>query len=242
MTQAPIFRLKEVTRRYGDSFRLNLESLDISEGSRVGLLGPTGAGKSTLLRLLSGLERPDTGEITFDGVRWGNSKTSLDVIRQIAMVHQRPLLLSGTVLYNVTYGLAVRNKQKPKLVDETIDQLGLRKLVNQSARTLSGGQTQLVALARALVIEPKVLLLDEPTANLDPAHVAVIEQTLSESQKRLNTTIIWATHNLFQARRVADHAGLLLNGELIEVAPTERFFNAPSDSRAIDFVEGRMIF
>jgi tungstate transport system ATP-binding protein len=242
MNHSPVYRLRDVRRRHGDSFHLTLETLDILHGGCFCLLGPTGAGKSTLLRLLSGLETPDTGDVTFDGTRWNGSKIPLNVIRQIAMVHQRTLLLSGSVLYNVNYGLHVRQSSNPKLVDRTIDRLGLRKYAHQSARTLSGGQIQLVALARALVIEPKVLLLDEPTANLDPAHVAVIEEVLAEVQARHKTTVVWATHNVFQARRVAEHVGLLLNGELIEVAPTEQFFNAPSDSRAQDFVEGRMIY
>jgi tungstate transport system ATP-binding protein len=242
MKPEPVYRLHNVTRCYGDSFQLRLGSLDILEGECFCLLGPTGAGKSTLLRLLSGFESPETGDIIFDGTRWNGARIPLKIVRQIATVHQRTLLLSGTVHYNVTYGLTVRELHNPKLVEQTIDQLGLRKYAHQSARTLSGGQIQLVALARALVLEPKVLLLDEPTANLDPAHVAIIEQVLAEVQSRHKTTIVWATHNVFQARRVAKQVGLLLNGELIEVADTEQFFNSPADCRAQDFVEGRMIY
>ena len=242
MNCKPVFCLRNVIRRHGDSFRLCLKSLDIPSGHCFCLLGPTGAGKSTLLRLLSGWEGCDAGEIIYDGLNWNCSQVPIDIARQIVMVHQRTLLLSGTVLHNINYGLSLRRISKPKLVDETIDRLGLRKNVLQSVRTLSGGQTQLVALARALILEPKVLLLDEPTANLDPGHVAVIEEVLREVQSQHKTTIIWATHNVFQARRVANQVGLLLNGELIEVASTEQFFNAPADCRAKDFVEGRMIY
>jgi tungstate transport system ATP-binding protein len=118
----------------------------------------------------------------------------------------------------------------------------LSKIASQSAQTLSGGQTQLVALARSLVIEPDVLLLDEPTAHLDPAHVALVEETIRQFQQERQTTIVWATHNLFQARRVADRTALLLNGQLVEVAPTEEFFKNPSDSRTAEFVQGRMVY
>ncbi|NOX52856.1 MAG: phosphate ABC transporter ATP-binding protein, partial [Planctomycetes bacterium] len=101
---------------------------------------------------------------------------------------------------------------------------------------------QLVALARALVLEPDLLLLDEPTANLDPAHVALVEEAIAEDHQRRGTTVVWATHNLFQARRVAERVGLLLNGQLIEVASTQTFFDAPSDPRTADFVQGKMVY
>ena len=242
MNPASVYQLIQVTHRRGDSFQLKLGSFDFLEGECFCLLGPTGAGKSTLLKLLSGIESPDTGEIIFGGSTWKPGKIPLSVIRQIGMVHQRTLLLTGTVRYNVTYGLKVRRLHNLDLVEHTMKQLGIHRYADRSARTLSGGQIQLVALARAIVLEPKVLLLDEPTANLDPAHVALIEQVLADFQARHKSTVIWATHNVFQARRVARKVGLLLDGELIEVACTERFFNSPADPRARDFVEGRMIY
>src|SRR5262249_3119346 len=110
-----------------------------------------------------------------------------------------------------------------------------------SARTLSGGETQLVALARALVVDPEVLLLDEPTANLDPARVAVVESVVNDVHQR-GTTVIMATHNLFSAHRVAGRVALLLDGRLIEDAPKEQFFNAPQDPRTAAFVRGDMVY
>ncbi|MCH8147419.1 MAG: ATP-binding cassette domain-containing protein, partial [Planctomycetes bacterium] len=107
---------------------------------------------------------------------------------------------------------------------------------------LSGGQTQLVCLARALVASPDVLLLDEPTANLDPAHVALVEETIREVQRQRGLTVVWATHNLFQVRRVADRVALMLDGQLVEVAATEPFFESPKDSRTADFVQGKMVY
>jgi tungstate transport system ATP-binding protein len=147
------------------------------------------------------------------------------------------------VRLNVEYGLRLRGcRDATRKVDEVLDRLGLTKIAPQSAQTLSGGQVQLVALARALVIEPDVLLLDEPTAHLDPAHVARVEGMIHQIQEESQTTIVWATHNLFQTRRVAARTALLLNGQLVEVAPTEEFFTNPSDLRTADFVHGRMVY
>ena len=141
------------------------------------------------------------------------------------------------------YGLRLRGQQeRADKVDAVLDRLGLSKFALQSALTLSGGQTQLVALARALVIEPEVLLLDEPTAHLDPAHVALVEETIRQVRQERPMTVVWATHNLFQARRVASRTALLLNGRLVETTPTEEFYTNPSDPRTADFVLGRMVY
>ncbi|MDA0810866.1 MAG: ATP-binding cassette domain-containing protein [Verrucomicrobia bacterium] len=243
MSDVPLYQLKEVQKSHGAAFTLHIPTLTIERGEVIGLLGPTGAGKSTLLGLLAGLESPDTGEVRFDGGSLNSADLPLKTIRRITLVHQRPLLLAGTVRFNVEYGLRLRNaKGISQIVDAMLDRLGLLKLASQSARTLSGGQTQLVALARALVIEPDILLLDEPTANLDPAHVALVEDTIQERQRDRGMSIVWATHNLFQARRVATRTGLLLNGQLAEFAPSTEFFERPADPRTADFVQGRMIY
>jgi len=123
-----------------------------------------------------------------------------------------------------------------------LERLGLGALGGRGARTLSGGEAQLVALARALVLGAEVLLLDEPTAHLDPARVALVEEAVRDTQRRRGDTVVWATHNLFQARRVADRVALLLEGRLVEVAPAEAFFTGPSDPRTAAFVRGEMIY
>lgn len=238
-----LFELRGVRKDFGLDFALQIDDLQVRKGETLALLGPTGAGKSTLLRLLSGLESPTMGEIWFDGKQFTSGNWPLLTRRRIAMVHQRPALLTGSVLYNVAYGLRLRAVPMPApVLVETMNRFRLEGLASQSARTLSGGQTQLVALARAFVISPDVVLLDEPTSNLDPAHVALVEETIRRSNADRLITIVWATHNLFQARRVADRVALLWDGKLIEVAATEQFFERPTDSRTADFLQGKMIY
>jgi tungstate transport system ATP-binding protein len=243
MNTSSIYQLQNVVKSYGDSTVMEIAELDVRAGDVLCLLGPTGAGKSTLLRLLAGLEPPTRGRVRFHDADFNGADLPTAVRRRIAMVHQRPHLLTGSVPLNVEYGLRIRGApNRLEKVNAVLKRLGMEGLAGQSAQTLSGGQIQLVALARALVIEPEVLLLDEPTANLDPARVALVEDAVREMRQRSTTTLVWATHNLFQARRVAKRVGLLWNGKLIEVSPTEQFFQSPADPRTRDFVEGRAVY
>jgi tungstate transport system ATP-binding protein len=243
MSASCVYRLEGVVHRYGGRPVFQVDGLEFRSGEAVCLLGPTGAGKSTLLRLLAGLETPTAGRVLFgDGGR-AVPDLPLEVRRKITLVFQRPLLLTGTVRANVTYGLWLRGPGRhPPVVEDMLGRLKLTSLAGRSARTLSGGVTQLVALARALVLEPDVLLLDEPNANLDPARVARVEEVVGMARRQGGTTVVWATHNLFQARRVASRVALLLDGRLVEAAATEEFFNRPRDPRTAAFVRGEMVY
>lgn len=243
MTMNAGYQLRNLRKGYGREFSLELEQLNLPAQQVTCLLGPTGSGKSTLLRLLAALDEPDAGEVFYDGAPFLASRLSLETQRRVTLVHQRPLLLTATVMANVCYGLRLRGLQPPyPQAAALLERLGLASQARQMAGTLSGGQTQLVALARALVIKPDVLLLDEPTANLDPAHVQLVEEVLGEFQQSQRRTIVWATHNMFQARRVADHVALLLGGRLVEFTDRETFFESPADRRTADFVQGRMVY
>jgi tungstate transport system ATP-binding protein len=157
------------------------------------------------------------------------------------MVFQQPALLSRTVRYNIAYGLRLRGEHNwQSTVDTMLEQVSLTHVADASAHTLSGGEKQRVAIARTLVLDPEVLILDEPTANLDPYNIRIIEDLVRE--RTANTTVVMVTHNIFQARRLADRVALILEGELVEIAPNEQFFNHPQDERTAAFVNGDLIY
>ena len=212
----------------------------IREGKTLAILGPSGAGKSTLLRLLNFLEEPDSGQLSYAGQAI-KGVPPLALRRTVTTVFQKPLLFHSSVWNNVAYGLWLRGRRDPKRVNAVLERVGMLELAKANATTLSGGEAQRVALARALVIEPQVLLLDEPTANLDPANVALIEEILQDLQNG-PTTLLIVTHNLFQARRLADDAALLINGELVEFGSTQHLFEQPRDPRTAAFLAGTMIW
>lgn len=240
--KTPLFELTNVSKRYGTRTVLDIAHLAVMPGEIFAIIGPSGAGKSTLLRLLNFLESPDTGELRYDGVPIpASTGPSLEIRRQVTMVFQRPVLLSRSVAENVAYGLRVRGgRNDHALVKNALDEMGLSHLINAPARSLSGGEAQRVALARALIFQPKALLLDEPTANLDPANITLIERRIRAENERRGTTVVLVTHNIFQARRLAHRTGLLLDGRLVEVAPTSQFFNQPSDPRTSAFIAGEI--
>jgi tungstate transport system ATP-binding protein len=242
---APAVRIDGLERRLNEGFRLSIPTLEITAGETLAIVGPTGSGKSTLLKLLAGIAVPDRGTITIDGAPLTVAADNDALRRRIAWMPQTPLMQRGSLRYNVEYGLRLRDGDRaahaPR-VDAMLARLNLTPLAAQSARSLSGGQTQLAALARALVIEPELLLVDEPTANLDPARTAIVEETLRATAAAGRTTIVWATHNLFQARRTADRVCLLLDGAPVELAATEEFFTHPRDPRTADFTAGKMIY
>ncbi|GAB4560867.1 MAG: ATP-binding cassette domain-containing protein [Anaerolineae bacterium] len=236
-----ILEARGLRQIYKGRIVLDIAQLEVRRGEILAIIGPSGAGKSTLLRLLNFLEPPTAGTIRFEG-RPINGRAPLDVRRQITTVFQRPALLRASVRANVSYGLRLRGLRDDAEVDALLHRLGLADLATSPAHTLSGGEMQRVALARALAIRPRVLLLDEPTTNLDPYNAALIEQVIREANSAEGTTVVLVTHDLFQARRLAHRSGLLLGGRLIELAPTETFFGAPSDPRTMAFLRGELVY
>lgn len=244
-TSHPTYQLHNLTQTYSGRTVLQISRLEIHAGEILAIVGPSGAGKSTLLRLLNFLEDAAAGDLTFEGMRVNGKKPSLELRRQVTTVFQRPVLLNRSVAANVAYGLKIRGQNGQKVeqaVDEALDRVGLTDLAKAAARTLSGGEAQRVALARALVIRPCVLLMDEPTANLDPYNVKLIEQIVTEVNRDWNTTVVLVTHNIFQAKRLAQRTALLLEGKLVEIADTPTFFEAPADLRTAAFVQGDMVY
>lgn len=240
----PIFRLDDVSVTYGGRTVLNVPELEIFPGEIFALIGPSGAGKSTLLRLLNFLEPPARGKVIYQDTPFSSTaEIPLDLRRQVTTVFQRPILLDRSVWDNVVYGLRLRGERDGcQATGKALDLVSLGHLAHQRARTLSGGEAQRVALARALVIEPAVLLLDEPTANLDPANVGLIEEIVNRLNQESHTTVVLVTHNVFQAHRLAHRVAFLLEGRVIESGTVEDIFDCPDDPRTRAFVRGEMVY
>ena len=240
----PLYHVRNVTKQYGDRNILAVDDLAIQQGEILALVGPSGVGKSTLLRLLNFLEPPTSGVIRFCGGDIGMGRDApLELRRRVTTVFQRPVLLRHSVEANVGYGLRLRGQRDNKdAVHAALQEVGLAHLARQSARTLSGGEAQRVALARAMILQPVALLLDEPTANLDPYNVGLIEQIVGRLNREHGTTIVLVTHNVFQAQRLAQRVALMLDGRIVETADTQAFFESPQDPRTAAFVRGKMVY
>lgn len=240
---APVYQLANVTKVYSGRKILRIDQLDIYSGEVLAVVGPSGAGKSTLLRLLNFLEAPDSGSITFNQQPVNDQNVPLEIRRTVTTVFQNPVLLSGSVTANLLFGLRLRGQNDgQKEADEMLERFGLAALRRSPAHALSGGEAQRVALARALILKPAVLLLDEPTANLDPYNTEMIESVIRGINQTHLTTIVLVTHNIFQARRLADRVALMLNGEIVETADAQTFFENPHDNRTRRFVRGEMVW
>lgn len=244
MTSASCYQIEGLSKSYAGRQVLQIDHLEIQRGEILALVGPSGAGKSTLLRLLNFLEPPSAGLVRYGDFTYGpNTEAPLATRRQVTTVSQRPVLLNRSVQANVQFGLKLRGlRDATQQVDLALQQVGLGHLARQQARTLSGGEAQRVALARAMVIQPDVLLLDEPTANLDPYNVSLIEQIVRTLNQEERTTTVLVTHNIFQAHRLAHRVGFMLDGRLIEFADVQTFFDAPTDPRTAAFVRGDMVY
>ena len=239
MTDA-LYQLESIQHRYGERTVLDLDRLEVRRGETLAIIGPSGSGKSTLLRLMQFIEKPTSGRVVFDGQLIDTAL--LELRRRVTTVFQRPVLLDRSVRDNVAFGLKLRGRRDGRaVVDRLLERIGLAGLANTPARLLSGGEAQRTALARALAVEPEALLLDEPTANLDPYNVGLIEDIIREQRQR-GATIVLVTHHVFQARRLADRIALLLAGRLLEVAPTLELLDSPRDPRTRSFLNGEMVW
>jgi len=239
----PLYELRDVSKAYDGRTVIDIDSLTVNPGEVLAVVGPSGAGKSTLLRMLNFLEFPDSGTLTYRGQTVRPGEIPLPARREVTTVFQRPALLSTSVWRNIGYGLRLRGRRDSRAeVGSIIRRLGLESLALAQARTLSGGEAQRVALARATVLKPTVLLLDEPTANLDPYNVGLIEEVVREMNEEAGLTVVLVTHNVFQARRLAHRVALLLSGKVAECAGTQAFFESPQDPRTAAFVNGEMVY
>jgi tungstate transport system ATP-binding protein len=213
------------------NFILNTEANTI-------VLGPNGAGKSLFLRLCHGLVDPSEGSINWLGPHAEKPE------KYQAMVFQKPVMLKRSVIENLHFGLkcsGVSKKIRTPVIEKIIEKIGLSRLAKIPARSLSTGEQQRLAIGRAWSLRPEVLFLDEPTANLDPAATHVVEEIIS-SIKKTGTTIIMATHDLGQARRLADNILFLYRGRILENSSVEKFFTTPKNDLAQAFIKGELLW
>jgi len=243
---APV-SLKKVTKRFGDVTALDATDLEVNAGEVFGIVGPSGAGKSTLLRVIDLLEAADEGGISVLGKSADPASKEADQIRlQIGMVHQKPVVLNRSVANNLAYPLMIRGWDQARIqtsVDRELKRLGLEDRRGKNARTLSGGEMQRISFSRTTIFSPKLLLLDEFAANLDPANVALLEGMVKEyMDEDPSRATILVTHNLFQAKRMCDKVGLMWGGRFVETTDMEKFFQAPDDERTAAFVKGDLVY
>lgn len=234
---AVLLQLKNVEKSYGSVKILKDISLEILGAKTIVLLGTNGAGKTTLLRIIAGLEERDKGSILFNG-----KDTNGKELRHIAtLVFQKTVMFSLSVYGNLAYGLKIRGKKDNEIKEEIARELqtvGLRNFEKRKARKTSGGEQQRIALARAFLLNPQILLLDEPTANLDPYSATIIERAIMRIKGK--NIVILATHNLSQAKRLADEVVHINDGKIVEVAGAEEFFNNPRSEMTRKFINGEL--
>ena len=246
MSENHIIKVQRLCKKYNRKRVLDIETLNIETGVITGIIGPSGAGKTTLLRLMNLLENPTSGSIEYFGEGVPSEQNSkLRLQRRMAFVFQKPVMLDASVYENVALPLLIRKLEKEKISEKVIDALtnvGLKTLLNQNAKTLSGGEAQRVAIARAMVIEPDILLLDEPTANLDPSSVNIIESQILEMNRKSKTTVVMITHNIHQTRRIADNVLFFYDGRLIEEGDVQKVLDNSANEITKQFVEGKMVY
>jgi tungstate transport system ATP-binding protein len=245
MSAAPV-SLQGIHKSFGAKQVLRGLDAEVQAGEIFSIVGPSGAGKTTALRLLDLLDSPDAGRITFHGKSYPiRSPESLAQRRRMALVMQNPTVFRATAFENVAYGLWLRGVPDAELrgrVFGGLDFVGLLEAAKDPAEKLSGGEQQRIAFARAAVLNPEILLLDEFTANLDPFNVRLLEQSILRYRHETGCTVVIVTHNLFQAKRLADRVALLLDGRFVEVAPAAEFFEHPARAETRAFLSGEMAY
>ncbi|MBK7261320.1 MAG: ATP-binding cassette domain-containing protein [Rubrivivax sp.] len=230
----PLISLHAAGMNFGHTVALSGIDLTLRRGQRLALIGPNGSGKTTLLRLLHGVLESSSGERSVSTLQPEGRAP------RMAMLFQRPFLLNLSVRRNLLLALwlaGVPSAERRARTDQALRRIGLADLALRPATTLSGGQQQRLALARAWSLQPDILLLDEPTASLDPGAKAEVEQAI-EDLGRDGITVVMSTHNLGQAKRLATHVACLVDGRLAALAATDDFFSQALPPAAAAFIRG----
>jgi tungstate transport system ATP-binding protein len=238
-----LITIKDLLVKRGKMDALHIEYLTIMDGEVLAVVGPNGAGKSTLLLTLARLLKPERGEILFNGQR-ATAESDTVYRRRIALVMQDPLLFDTSVFENVASGLKFRGVAKDEIrrkVPLWLERLGVGHLSKRRAGQLSGGEAQRVSLARALVLEPQLLLLDEPFSALDPPTRSRLLDDLSALLGETATTTVFVTHDLPEAEQLAGRMAVIAGNRLRQVGSPEDVFAAPADEEVAQFLSHRLV-
>ncbi|WP_373839983.1 ABC transporter ATP-binding protein [Methanospirillum sp.] len=231
--------IRNITKEFDGNYVLTGVSETIRKGEIFAIIGPSGQGKTTLLRILGLLERPTSGQVLLEGRSIIHLSDNDPVRRRIGMVFQNHIAFKDSVYNNIAIGLRYRrfgkDEIKKKLLQK-LDEIGLTGYENRKATTLSGGEKQRVSLARVMVTGPDILILDEPTANLDPVSTEVIENLIRYYNKELGTTVIMSTHDLVQGQRLADRVAVMMNGRFIQSGTIFDVFTRPCSVDVAKFI------
>jgi tungstate transport system ATP-binding protein len=231
-------RLEDIEKNYREVKALDDLTFKAEGGKVMVILGVNGAGKTTLLRISAGLEKSDKGSIYFND----DPITNKDLRQKATLVFQRTAMFSMSVYDNLAYGLRLRGKKDSEIkekITKTLHEVGLDNFEKRKAKRTSGGEQQRIALARAFLLEPKILLLDEPTANLDPRIAIIIEKAIMKRKSRENI-IVMATHNLNQAKRLGDEIVHIHGGKIVEMGSAEELFGNPKNELTRKFINGEL--
>ena len=229
-------KLDNIQKSYNNLKVLDRVSFSVQGGQTLVLLGANGAGKTTLMRIIAGLEKPEGGKVVFND----KSMTEDEMRQTSTLVFQKTVMFSRSVYDNLAFGLRIRKIPEfdiKRRIEEALQTVGLTGFEKRKAKKTSGGEQQRISLARAMLLDPKILLLDEPTANLDPNSSRIIERTI-DSRKNAEEIIIMATHNLGQAKRLADQIAYMHEGRIIETGPTQELFDNPKSEMTRRFLQG----
>jgi len=227
--------IDKLTLTAGQKTLLNNISLNITSSGILVIMGPNGAGKSLFMRCLHGLSQPDSGRILFAGDEINQTHR-----KSQALIFQKPVLLKRSVRQNLEFVRNLHRTDNVASIELALRNVGLSKLASQPSNQLSGGERQRLALARALMMRPQVLFLDEACANLDPASVSNIEEVLRQACKD-GQKIILITHDIAQAKRLADEVIFLHHGALCEHTPARVFFQSPKSQAARAYLDGQIL-
>ena len=239
-----LVKTNNISKKYGGVVALKNINLEVRPNDIISVIGPSGSGKTTLLKIMAGLESDFEGVILWDGNEINMDATNL-LRTKSTMVFQKTIIFNTTVYKNVAYGLKLKMYSKQEIdrrVRDCLRIVGLQGYEDRNAKYVSGGEQQRVSIARALALEPELLLLDEPTANLDPKNISIIQNIIALFNKEGDSKIVLATHNLFQAEQLAKRIYLLANGEIIRSGTPEDIFKKPDSATLASFIKYENVF